>query len=1089
MIEKEFANGYLFGELLYRLDMIKDYSKFQDSNNTKVVEQNFGLLKEPLASFKYDAERIQKAAPGAALKLLYDIKLKREGTSEKISPERVTGKIEKKTMTGRDFTTQKLNEKLGKFQEVKTELYKRAAESKALEQTMKAQSVKEKMNQGRQTLKENKKFMQDWTNKGMKNWYKNRQKRREVIEKQLKYEQSVVDKYRTGFENRRIEGEKEVKEGIDFFERNLQRLGIDIKEQVIDDNEERKDRKKQPFSLVSTMTKIRERKTLADFARKEKDRRQRKTQVDQAKTQEEIQRAYKETEILNRLQKSAIKYRTTCYNMWRDSQYKNFLGVLAKKAEEEHKARANRQIAEFLAAKEIENRELFIKTKADMQITRKKFAEIERLKKRKRRELFTKVMQTAIIPQLLDIVNESYKKQLASDTKQVNIKDWEQWMKAFISGENIIPGSVTAYITQSKPGWSHLGLAEEQDMEKYEMCDYMQSLGLWDPELVIRDASQVKEEYGDLETSLTVCENKEELSIESSEMWKWYNKIRGKLKGITEEDKEPEVKIEEALSYVPVKLVLCGKRFTPKKEIATELENKYNIRTLKPKTEIKRLTKLIQEEIKAKEEKKEETKLKGKVKQDPNIKNEEINPELRKIVEGIMNLPISDSETELDELEAKFVIEWIRQTYPKSSQEYYNDLKARIKRKKEIETELVAMQEEAQAKKGGKVNVKKEQELNNELKELNKSAEKGFLLINFPKNYNQAKMLQEAMVPHKLEDVKKEPADLKQAKDLSGYLSDPRKVDWVVPSAIDGIVVVDITRAECKNRGKNRKKKEDKDEYWFEGYSEQCEDKLVDAPVESEKLERAYWKSAGNDKDLLKFEDFYSRFEPKIVDELKSKVWHRINGMNTKEKIVEDVNELVDVWMEIHKKNEEKLIAQIEQELQAEAKPEVKEELKEETQEEIKKEDTKKEDQPEGSKDQKQEEAKSYQEEEKQTEEIMAENWAKVNERYPNTMNLIFKFYRKQKSILVSGLTEMHRQFIAFFERPDDKQSLLDGFLSKLNTLLADHPDYIENPSALKEIFQNLDELGYRMWKITEKKKDDAIAEREDKINSSTILV
>ena len=88
----------------------------------------------------------------------------------------------------------------------------------------------------------------------------------------------------------------------------------------------------------------------------------------------------------------------------------------------------------------------------------------------------------------------------------------------------------------------------------------------------------------------------------------------------------------------------------------------------------------------------------------------------------------------------------------------------------------------------------------------------------------------------------------------------------------------------------------------------------------------------GADNDLICFEDFYTRFNPKVSDELNAKVWHRINGMNTEEKIVEEINGLVDNWIEIHNKNEEKIVIEIEADIEKEAKeienPEVKTEEK-----------------------------------------------------------------------------------------------------------------------------------------------------------------
>ena len=163
------------------------------------------MLQDPLKDFKYDPIRIQNRTSGAALKLLYSIKLKKEGTSEKISTDKGQGKAQmssqnKMTVTGRDIVTQQLEKKLEKFQIAKTQLYKKAADSIAMEKSMKEQTVKNRIHEENKTLKENQKIMKDWIKKGMQNWYKNTQKRKEFINKQQTFKQSVVDKYRAEFE-------------------------------------------------------------------------------------------------------------------------------------------------------------------------------------------------------------------------------------------------------------------------------------------------------------------------------------------------------------------------------------------------------------------------------------------------------------------------------------------------------------------------------------------------------------------------------------------------------------------------------------------------------------------------------------------------------------------------------------------------------------------------------------------------------------------------------------------------------------------------------------------------------------------------
>ena len=100
------------------------------------------------------------------------------------------------------------------------------------------------------------------------------------------------------------EATREMGGGIDEFEKNLQKLGIE-KNTNIEEAKKRMEEKKgvppgqiQNFSYAASMNKIKEKKSLADFAAKERDRRRRKMIVDQSKTQSELDKKKNEEHLI-----------------------------------------------------------------------------------------------------------------------------------------------------------------------------------------------------------------------------------------------------------------------------------------------------------------------------------------------------------------------------------------------------------------------------------------------------------------------------------------------------------------------------------------------------------------------------------------------------------------------------------------------------------------------------------------------------------------------------------------------------------------------------------------------------------------------
>lgn len=126
----------------------------------------------------------------------------------------------------------------------------------------------------------------------------------QAIAKVQYFEDKEVTEYKNKLNKLLDEATVEMKGGVDEFNKNLQKLGIE-QNTNIDDAIKRMEEKKgippgqiQNFSYAATMNKIKENKNVNDFAGKERDRRRRKMVVDQAKTQTELDRKKNEEMLI-----------------------------------------------------------------------------------------------------------------------------------------------------------------------------------------------------------------------------------------------------------------------------------------------------------------------------------------------------------------------------------------------------------------------------------------------------------------------------------------------------------------------------------------------------------------------------------------------------------------------------------------------------------------------------------------------------------------------------------------------------------------------------------------------------------------------
>ena len=118
-------------------------------------------------------------------------------------------------------------------------------------------------------------------------------------------EATLTNKYKSKVMRQMDEATHEVTGGIDEFEKNLQKLGIDTQVNLEEAVKNQKKKKGEPgslqgFSYAATMKKLQEKKGVQDLVRREKDIRKRKMFVEQGRMQENIDKKKHEEALIKK---------------------------------------------------------------------------------------------------------------------------------------------------------------------------------------------------------------------------------------------------------------------------------------------------------------------------------------------------------------------------------------------------------------------------------------------------------------------------------------------------------------------------------------------------------------------------------------------------------------------------------------------------------------------------------------------------------------------------------------------------------------------------------------------------------------------
>ncbi|CAE8677796.1 unnamed protein product, partial [Polarella glacialis] len=362
--ERDFANGYLFGELLQRHGLLNSFEDdFVDEKTLSAKRTNFELLKDALKGgpasglgVRLGEEQVAEIMDedrGASLRLLYQLRRgllnKGQGgvavTSGGGTAQEATRLIRQKKGEKEEQFFETRLKKLGKLDDrVRYEMHnKNFADEHA--QQMKSSADKEYQDtaaiRGRvhdfksslhEKMQQSKSMKGEAKAKGELHWQGVQEKKLRLMEKDLTFEKEMIRRdhqrildIREHYQKDCGYAETDEAGGIAWFEKNLQRIGIDTSEHAgstgaaieassLKELHEKMIEKlptKAQLQIESSkrMDKIREAKRNTDVARKERERRQHRVQVEQQATQVAVEEQKGEDDLLSWLLSETAAYR------------------------------------------------------------------------------------------------------------------------------------------------------------------------------------------------------------------------------------------------------------------------------------------------------------------------------------------------------------------------------------------------------------------------------------------------------------------------------------------------------------------------------------------------------------------------------------------------------------------------------------------------------------------------------------------------------------------------------------------------------------------------------------------------------------
>ncbi|KAI9143629.1 hypothetical protein BKA69DRAFT_86943 [Paraphysoderma sedebokerense] len=111
----------------------------------------------------------------------------------------------------------------------------------------------------------------------------------------------------------------------------------------------------------------------------------------------------------------------------------------------------------------------------------------------------------------------------------------------------------------------------------------------------------------------------------------------------------------------------------------------------------------------------------------------------------------------------------------------------------------------------------------------------------------------------------------------------------------------------------------------------------------------------------------------------------------------------------------------------------------------------------------------------KQLAEVLADQWATIESSFTDATKFVFRSLRRERKMRINYFFQIKATFKEFLQRPDNKQALLSAFQKDFNNI---EEDLRSDPDTKAELHQRAEDLREKLWEISDRRKEEAEAER-----------
>ena len=1216
-ISSQFANGFLFGELLSRYKLLPTFDEFKNTTNRLDITKNYGLLQKAFSDLSIQLTEVQKGELLAKKKYkaeMYLYKLRQKISNKLIDLDSI---MERTSMNQLHEFYKELNfgnydqrlkrEKLNldaskgdkrkglqsaRLNPVRTKFACAVGKLKNFNQTKRENDIIQDIiseedhllsqyDERKQNIfnKEKSKHIAE-VNKDKSNlngW-------RTEIDKKNKFDQEQKDNYykesvyyKTATMNGFSQSNEDNQIVIKAFDQNLSKLGLDLK--VIDPKMAKQSNKTMNSDIF--IARIRQQIAEKERSKKEKEKRMRKLQSANLLNHQRI----------TTTQGRPITTNTNnIFSATNQTFYKNSTRATTAKVQT---ARRNNNLPPIVPISENNYNDWGDYVSVDVYDEKRFFNELNKEtskyrmdlmnRKKEKRERDSKIV-SPLIDQLVELVEECFTYQVINKKELIELDQWKILMDKFIHGQklSLVERKEKKEIVEHKEIENidfvfDNNLTQKQiensfsQFESDELLNYMYYLGDFDLSSYVSNnikldvtdimGSEIKFLQNDIDVKPYNTTNSSfddssnptqpfpssikfgdiyEPRTEDLEMIKlpkensvnlYYGELIGDIVDRRLKDKEEnenvledinnnteqqqqseqnEIKEEEHSLYeifesLPIKIAFIGNEFAGKATQAKMINDSYNgIKVYSIKNIIKNLLD-IQEKYNTPIESHPKFKSlkKAQLEQMKNEKKtqEEILLSYKELLDKVNAL--ENKEEIPDEVQIDFLLKAIKSDFKfKDKNTISQEIQAKRDKVKRMNEELDKIHEE-QVKKP-KAKIKEEQYIKEELKKMSMSSYYGFIITDFPKNVEQARIFEfkingytQAIENNKTEsEIEKENLLYFCDKDIkASSLS-------IKDCALNKFLIFDITEEEIIRRASNRKLDPQTNTVYHmtdnppNDNDKKLKERLVELP--SPTSEEVQTKIANYLKNYDEIMEFYLNFHSDKVN---------IESNQTKQIVFDNINTIITEM--VNKFEIEILPLPIEEEaqqIQAENQDQVLN-SKPSTNSIILQTKTLKKGMSikvESSKNvsnlgsalmspvhmQIMKNKINQLTVMKMPIEIIDKvysDWKKFTMNYMYYYKEIFNTFRCGGNSLTTQLTKYQEDFIKFISSPSDKKEVIQKFIVKYKAFLNQYNSLKLHDLVKNDFNRDLGEVTDQLWDMIEKRKDEAINELKSITNSDFV--